>query len=230
MQNFQLAKQHHPDLKIHQNQEEDGGSDIMTEVITAYETLMNKHNEHFWTNARDSRVALACEMYTIEELRGMHRVFDVYSFRVIFNSSSDCDNGQIHVATTDVKSEGKIITEENSTSDKINNGNQHHHLDPTPIVPLKAHPDDSISDLKRHIQSYYKDAWGLDGQRLDRDGLYLGWELVHCGNEPTDCASGDNDRNNGGDVSILSYHLFLHSYGIQEGDILHAVVRRRDKM
>ena len=46
---------------MHQNNDDDDGEDErMTELITAYETLMNKHSEHFWTDARDSRVALAC--------------------------------------------------------------------------------------------------------------------------------------------------------------------------
>lgn len=212
---FQLAKQHHPDLKMHQNQDEDGTSDIMTEIITAYETLMNKHNEHFWTDARDSRVALACEMYTMEELMSMRDVFDVHSFRVIFNSSSDddCDgDGQRNVATTDTDEAGGNPTVEESSAP----GNRH--LDPAPIVPLRAHPDDSISDVKRQIQTSNAATWGLHDRRVDRDGLYLGWELVHCGNQCGSVASGDG--------RALSYHLFLHSYDIQENDVLYAVVRR----
>eukprot|EP00578_Thalassiosira_sp_NH16_P031533 CAMPEP_0181079384 /NCGR_PEP_ID=MMETSP1071-20121207/2001_1 /TAXON_ID=35127 /ORGANISM="Thalassiosira sp., Strain NH16" /LENGTH=171 /DNA_ID=CAMNT_0023160783 /DNA_START=555 /DNA_END=1066 /DNA_ORIENTATION=- len=171
----------------------------MAELITAYETLMDKHSAHFLTDLRDSKVALACEMYTISELRNMRNVFDVYSFRVNFSDD----------ATTHDKTKGEEILERSSTTDKIYKGDQHLHLDPTAIAPLKAHPGDSISDLKRHIQSCFSVAWGLDGRRVDRDGLYLGWELVYCCN-----GHGKKDSEDG---VVLSYHLFIHSYGIQEG-------------
>jgi len=145
---------------------------------------------------------------------------------------------EIHddVTTTNNKMEGKtVVVEDNETcDDNINNSKQHHyHLDSNPIIPLRAHPDDSISDLKRHIQSNYADTWGLDGQRLDRDGLHLGWELVHCGNNNglnNDFSSGGSGTSNdGGDMDVLSYHLFVHSCGIRNGDVLHAVVKRRDE-
>ena len=80
---------------MHQSEDDGGDNDddeAMAELITAYESLMNKHNENFWTDARDSRVALACEIYTIEELRVMN-MFDVYSFRVGFDSSESLDEG-----------------------------------------------------------------------------------------------------------------------------------------
>jgi len=215
-----LAKLHHPDLRSHQHQDGEGRNDTaMTELITAYETLMNKHNEDFFTDARDSRVALACEMYTIDELRNMHHVFDVHSFRVSFNSDSDDGQIQMHTASPCNNQDKTILEQSRAATDKAN-GNRHNQLDPTPIIPLTAHPDDSISDLKRQIQSTYADAWGLNGRMVDRDGLYLGWELVHCGDEPNDIVPRDSD------LSVLSYHLFLHSYCIKDGDVLHAVVRR----
>ena len=71
--------------------------DIMSELINSYEKLMNKHNDALWANldnhARDSRVVLACEMYTIEELRRVHNHwYEVYSFRVIFSDEGQDQN------------------------------------------------------------------------------------------------------------------------------------------
>jgi len=182
----------------------------------------------------------------MDELRSgsMRHVFDIYSFRLIFDddSSTDCDDDiydvEIHddATTTYNETEGKTVIVEDSGAcdDNINNSQKHYHLDSNPIIPLRAHPDDSISDLKRHIQSNYADTWGLDGQRLDRDGLHLGWELVYCGNNNelnNDFSSGGSgtSNNDGGDTDVLSYHLFVHSYGIRNGDVLHAVVKRRDE-
>ena len=139
----------------------------------------------------------------------MQHAFDIYSFRITFVGHSDEDNDeQEHDAT--------MLNNSKSMEVEANAGN--HHLDPSPIVPIRAHPDDSVSDLKRHIQSCYAKSWGLSDRRLDRDGLYLGWELVH--------RKFVDGRNNEDEASVLSYHLFLHSYNVREGDILHAVVRK----
>lgn len=70
-----------------------------------------------------------------------------------------------------------------------------------------ASEDDSVLDLKRHLEQLQGTEWGLSERGRDRFGLALGWELVFRG-------------------SALSYHLFLHDYGIRHGDLLHAVVRR----
>lgn len=210
---IQLAKLHHPDLNVHRSGDD---HNAMTELVTAYETLMNKHGDNFSTDARDSRVALACEMYTIEELKNSD-AFDVYSFRITFETSDE--------PPRDVMKGG--VNPEDATADiRMTNGAmeepQCNQLDPTPIVPLITHPDDSILDLKRHIQSEHATSWGLVTERVDRNGMHLGWELVYCNSEMDSSASSDE-----GDVNVLSYHLFLQSYGITDGDILHAVVRRR---
>ena len=58
--------------------------------------------------------------------------------------------------------------------------------------------------------------WGLDGRQQSREGTLMGWELVF--------EAGLLENGDVGKV-VLSYHLFLHDYGIKHGDILHAVVR-----
>jgi hypothetical protein len=72
-----------------------------------------------------------------------------------------------------------------------------------------VHPDDSISDVKRHLESLYSLEWGLDSRRLDRFGLAVGWELVLDGDP----------------LEILGNHWFLNTYQIENGHILYAVVR-----
>ena len=189
----------------------------MAELVAAYQALMNRDNEHLGTDARDSRVALACEIYTLEELRSMREAFDVHSFRVIFDGSPDCGDGDGHVATRGAAEAGEHSNAEGKGA-PVNIDNGHQPLDPHPLAPLRVHPDDSISDVKRQLQSSHAAAWGLDGRRVDRDGLHLGWELVH------------RRRGGGaapaGHVEVLSYHLFLRSYDVRDDDVLHAVVRR----
>jgi hypothetical protein len=184
----------------------------MTDLIAAYESLINGH-EGLQSNCPggNSRVALACQSYTLDELRGMRRIFDVHSFRIEFVNRSNCP----------MKSEN---VQDANVVDGVDRHVRHYsrYLDPFPIVPLKVHSDDSISDLKRHIQNQYAEDWGLGiiDRRVDRDGLYLGWELVYGTNDEEECGNGK------GCGSVLSYHLFLSSYGIREGDLLHAVVGR----
>ena len=199
-----LAKLHHPDLNSHLFSEDSNDNIIddnntMTKIVNAYETLMEKYSASYLSSATDSRVALACEIYTIEELKSSP-VFDVYTFR-IFYSEHDSENAECNYNYDEIE---KPFDDQNH--------NHHHQLDPHPVIPITAHPQDSISDLKRYIQSKYAAAWGLVDRRRDRDGLYLGWELV--------CRKNDGDVN-----SVLSYHLFLDSYGINDGDILHSIVR-----
>merc|ERR1719231_2007768 len=69
------------------------------------------------------------------------------------------------------------------------------------------HLDDSVLDVKRMLQQTFREQWGLRDRPLDRHGLMAGWELLH-------------------DESALSYHLFMHDYGIEHGGLLHVVVRR----
>jgi len=221
-----LAKLHHPDMK-NQYTETDlhcqsNEGNMMTEIINAYEFLMNKHGDDpIWNNlsdhSRDSRVALACEMYTIEELRSAYNCwYDVYSFRVRYS-----DDGEIS-AHDEGNQEGGQKSCNNPIEEKM--PSHQRDIDAYPIISLVAHPEDSISDLKRDIQSQFASSWGLEGRRVDRDGIYLGWELVFSekGNVRELRAAQDTEH----DGNVLSYHLFLHSYNIREGDILHAVVRR----
>ena len=54
--------------------------------------------------------------------------------------------------------------------------------------------------------------WGLQGRRLDRDQLAQGWEIVKLMDDQS--------------LTVLSYHLFLHSYDIDHGRVLYAIVKK----
>lgn len=167
----------------------------MAELIDAYDRLMD---DDFGGRIGDSRVALACEMYTIPELR-IDRLHDVHSLKIKLVVDG------VELSQQNVIDE--ICSDDDSISTADTSISTHTHFE------IEAHPHDSVSDLKRHIQSIYEAEWGLSGRRNDRDGIATGWELV-------------NDT----DGSILSYHLFLGSYGIKDGDVVHAVVRKYEEV
>ncbi len=203
-----LAKLHHPDLNRRLFDDDDDGVDdynenTMARLVNAYEALISKYSSSYLSDATDSRVALACEIYTVDELRNSP-LFDVYTFRINYSEDDDSIN------RGDDKEEDIEKMQTPTNSHAI-------HLDPHPVIPIDAHPQDSISDLKRYIQSKYANVWGLEDRRRDRDGLYLGWELIYRSNYATDSDSAH---------TVLSYHLFLESYEVNDGDILHAVVRK----
>ena len=202
-----LAKLHHPDLnrRIFEDNDDvdDDNENTMARLVNAYESLMSKYSASYLSDATDSRVALACEIYTVDELRNSS-LFDVYAFRINYNDDDDVNNG------------GDAEEGDNDTIHTPTNSDGQNHLDPHPVLPIDAHPQDSVSDLKRCIIQQYATAWGLEDRKRDRDGLYLGWELIYGNNHNTDANS----------HSVLSYHLFLESYGVNNGDILHAVVRK----
>jgi hypothetical protein len=215
----QLAKRHHPDLRMHRSDDDDDGGSrgdgIMKGLIAAYESLINGHDGlQSSFSGGNSRVAIACQTYTVDELRGMRRAFDVYSFRIEFDNRSN-----VAMESEKVK-DGSVL----DGMDSSHACDYSRYLDPYPVLPLKVHPDDSISDMKRHIQNQYAEDWGLGvvDEKVDRDGLYQGWEMVYGINGEEESRNGKSCGN------VLSYHLFLNSYGIREGDLVHAVVGRNN--
>ena len=172
----------------------------MAQLIQAYDHLMD---DDFGAKVGDSRVALACEIYSLEELR-IDRLHDVYSIRIIFQEDE----------TDNLVDNSTAFHEKEEISDSgVSN---------VPIIEIMAHPDDSVSDLKRQIQMSFIKEWGLEGRRLDRDKIATGWELVVESIKWFD----EEEKESVQSLSVLSYHLFLHSYGIRNRDIIHAVVRK----
>ena len=180
-----MAKKYHPDLNPDLSIELSQSK--MNEIITAYNQLMDKDMMGL-NKAGDGRVALACEMFSLSELQE-DRIHDVYTIRLIFEDYLEKDESK------------------ESSSAEVQ-------LSTDPIIEIIAHPEDSVSDLKRAIQSIYEEDWGLLGRKKDRDQIRTGWELISLSNERKD------------ENTVMSYHLFIQSYGICHGDKIYAVVRR----
>ena len=195
----QMAKLYHPDLNptipSHNCQNR------MTEIINAYQKLMDsKTGLTGGSKVGDSRVALACEIMTLVELKE-DLIHDVHNIRILYNSDMRTEK------KTDLKCEKISIASDLSTQS---------------ILEATVHPDDSISDVKRILQDRYLEDWGLAGRRKDRDKIATGWELV-CQQSGT---KGMKDHESS--LHVMSYHLFLHTYSVQHGDIIYAVVRKNE--
>lgn len=189
-----MAKKYHPDLNPELSIEM--SQNKMNEIITAYNQLMDKDMMGL-NKAGDGRVALACEMFSLKELQE-DRIHDVYTIRLVFEDYLVEDGPK-------ESSKAEISSMEQSAELQLSN---------EPIIEIIAHPEDSVSDLKRSIQSIYEKDWGLLGRKKDRDQIRTGWELISLSNERKD------------ENTVMSYHLFIQSYGICHGDKIYAVVRR----
>ena len=164
-----------------------------------------------------NKVALACEMFSLDELRN-DSFHHVHSFRVVFDL------------------EGKEQSQSNRTviqGDELSVAKSNQHslsISKERIIDLRTHPDDSISDLKRSIQLLHGDSMSLTGRRLDRDNIATGWELVkevlpHQYPSDADTTHESTTRSSPTpSLTVMSYHLFVHSYDIRHGDILHCIV------
>lgn len=206
-----LAKVHHPDAQPREDAAQLAAAARMAELIEAYDALMD---DGLAARMQDSAVASSCETYTLEELAdgGLH---DLYELRLVLESSlleAPLGSPSPPSATAAVAA-GRLDAAESPDACAIA-GDE---LAVAPrygaqvgggvALPTFADLDDSVLDLKRMLQQENGQAWGLVGRPRDRQGLAAGWELVFNG-------------------SVLSYHLFLRDYGINNGDTLHAVIRR----
>jgi len=170
----------------------------MTEITEAYDRLMDDDYSSRWG---DNSVAFACDLYSVEELKSMSLVYDLHAIEILYQPiSHDHDDSP----TWNV--DRNIISKDLQCESRL---------------PIHTDPNDSISDLKRLIQAakYYE--WGFQGRQLDRDKVAKGWELCReNAGEDKACLSSSKP------LTVLSYHLFLHSYNIRHGDILYAVIKK----
>ena len=181
-----LVKIYHPDLNPSINS---AWSTVkMTEITEAYDLLMD---EDYSTRWGDNSVAMACEIYTLQELKASP-AFQVHAIRIMYSNEAK------------EYSSLPIIPD-------------HQSLHSETLVQILTDPHDSVSDLKRTIQAMKYAEWGLQGRALDRDKVARGWD-IGVRNTDTDAANLDS-------LTVLSYHLFLHSYNIQHGDIIYAILK-----
>ena len=154
-------------------------------------------DEDFAGRTSDSRVAASCELFTLEELR-QDSLHTVYPVRVLFPTAMLTGNACDKPLETDART--MSVTSRQAQ-----------------LVTVSATEDHSVSDLKQLIEAEAAETWEISGRRPNREGSLMGWELVQ--------EEGELEGGGLGTV-VLSYHLFLHDFGIEHGDILHAVVRK----
>ncbi len=193
-----MAKKLHPD--VNRSVSADEASRLMAELIHAHDMLMD---DSYADRVGDSRVAASCELFSLDELRkdGLH---SIYPIRILFPTCM-LEEGR-SLLSSSLPAEDDCDTFKNSAVQQKREE----------IYVINASPDDSGLDLKRSLETEFGEAWGITDRRRSREGAFMGWELMQ-----------EEGLLQGGSIGnvVLSYHLFLHDYGIQHGDILHAVVR-----
>ena len=181
---------------------------LMTELVTAYETLMiggdNDDNDNDFISkyqiGHSNKVALACELYTIQELQ-IDRFHNVYPIRIEYENDDNSDEGE---QKNNNSEDSNPFTSSNVVNSDSSNISATSFISTYNIYPIHTHPDDSVLDLKRIIQnSQYGIEWNLisstttdndhdhdhdDGikssssnirkRKKDRDGITIGWELI----------------------------------------------------
>ena len=234
----------------------------MSELVEAYERLLKHANggddddddSDFLDNIRvgaSNKVALACELYSVDELI-MDRFHEVHALRMVYNDDDDSDDCDRDRDDEEINSESEIKsgwTLDNENDGDCGGGGEDsakQQQTSLPVsatatlytlpIPFKAHPGDSVSDLKGRLESSSEfgiQDWGLTD--------CLGWELValtrHRNRNTSSSSSKVKETDDEGDEDpsivaanneVLSYHLFLDDYQIQHGDILYAVVRKNE--
>mmetsp|Transcript_11438 Transcript_11438/g.26544 ORF Transcript_11438/g.26544 Transcript_11438/m.26544 type:complete len:179 (-) Transcript_11438:199-735(-) len=165
----------------------------MTRLLDVYEELtLSDH-----TVARDSRVAWACEVFSLEELQN-DSIHDVHALQITWQ-----DQLQDTPATT------KTTLEDTGRDVALDI-----------MFPITVHPEDSVQDFKHIIQELYGEEWGLSGRPKDRHRLFTGWELMMISTNNND----QHDNNDHQDNAILGNHFFLSDYPIQQ--VVYAIVRK----
>ena len=191
----ELVKVHHPDLNPNNKEQ---AQKRTAELIDAHDSLLD---DDLAGRAGSSQVARDCEVFSLDELRA-DALHDVFGVTVHLEEHCRAD------VTADACASDGAVTRALPLATAMR-----------PVIVTSR--DDSVSDVKRALQARFGSEWGLAGRRRDRDGVALGWELVHV-RHAADGVRGDEDT----DGAVLSYHLFLHNYGVEHDDVFHAVVRR----
>ena len=243
-----LAKRYHPDMNGGR-----GDEDMFDTVVEAYDALMD---DDFGGRVQDSRVALACEVYTIAELRA-DRFHDVYALRIAFgegegegegDGAEDPHGGRGGNGGAAEEGLGSVGGRDGSREgDGNENGNGNGN---------SAGAGGDEEGGEREACGLEVEEGDVDGDSADGTGAgdgMVGWPTSIVNTSPLDSVSDlkrllqeehgeawgllDGNRRldrdklaTGWEVvfngTVLSYHLFLHDYHIRGGTIIHAVVRR----
>jgi hypothetical protein len=226
-----LAKVYHPDLNRDTSSADDCEAK-MAELVEAYERLTRKNadedDDDFLENIRvgtSNKVALACELFSVDELI-RDTVHEVHALRMQYGEGEEAQRVESVEGNAPINQEHTHnVTEDFNTLPEA-------FASATRLIPMQAHPGDSVSDFKERLESEFGEAWGLEDT--------LGWELVAAKRHDRRSRKTKNDKSNNDEEEdedpttvaanneILSYHLFLEDYQIRHGDTLYVVVRKRE--
>jgi len=240
------AKLYHPDLNPSQLPTAEC-EQLMTELVEAYQLLMENDGDDFISKYQvgySNKVAIACELYTIKELQ-MDRFHSVYPIRIDYEYDEDFEHEEFDDDDDDDDDE-KL---NNDPIDDMVRSADSNSLSTVTVTPIQTHPDDSVSDFKRQLESQYGIEWGLlsastakdndsnnnnnnssssDGNRkVDRDGITIGWEVIVVRQQNDNNSNNNNNNSNKENNKLLSNHFFLgDDYQIKQGEIVYAVIRK----
>jgi hypothetical protein len=239
-----LAKRYHPDMNGGR-----GDEDMFDTVVEAYDALMD---DDFGGRVQDSRVALACEVYTIAELRA-DRFHDVYALRIAFGEGEGGGDGVEDPHGGRGGNGGAAEEGLGSVGGRGGSGDGSRGRDENRNGAGAGGGEEGGGGEAGGLEVAEGD---VDGDSADNTGAgdgMVGWPTSIVNTSPLDSVSDlkrllqeehgeawgllDGNRRldrdqlaTGWEVvfngTVLSYHLFLHDYHIRGGTIIHAVVRR----
>lgn len=197
----ELAREMHPDAN-----KSGGSSERMAALAGAYRELILGETNLAHDNRIESCI-LRCE--TIDDLKhdGIHDIIDVVLFLdqcLPVTCAKD-----ISIQSGAIASEKIFDNTISSSAAPVETTDAILSLHPHDFSSVRYHTTslDSIADLKRGLQAEFGVRWGLDKRRRDREGLALGWEVVH-------------------DSKVMCNNFFLGNYEISSGDRIQVAVRR----
>ena len=181
----------------------------MKVVVEAYTKLLSQMRSG---EAKDDSVVRNVEKFTIEELMNdaAHAVFSV-----IVELDSLVEDGCQRVKEEDkvrgeVPFEGTAVGRGEAKPSRNSGTSFATDVLATDVTIAQsrvyASSFDSIADIKRELQEQNGKEWGLTGRARDRDGIAIGWELVH-------------------NATVLCPNYLLGDYPVISGDTVEAVVR-----
>ncbi|GMI30600.1 hypothetical protein TeGR_g2135 [Tetraparma gracilis] len=189
-----LAKEHHPDLVGPGHEAE------MAALLSAYHDALEDLGGD--TQGGGSKICTDAEIFTVQEMHAMDG-FDVRVFTIALDEAAALGAGEQPSPNSASPPPPPPLPPPPLASDE--SGALASSIPSLGVVPASLY--DSVSDLKRDLQSLHSSSLDLENRPLDRDGLFEGWEVVHGGR-------------------ALSYHLFLEDYEVGHGDEMHVVVER----
>jgi hypothetical protein len=210
----------------------------MSDILAAYQSLLAPD-----FGGADSRVAIACEIMTLDDLKRDRKRHSVYTIQVLYDDDDEGSKGATGLDEEEeeqqqqrpLQDERAVVVDDGAT---LSSSTTMVPSNSETVYQIVVHPDDSVMDFKQELQRTYGAQWGLDQKRQDRHGLAMAWEVVTVASDestPTDTvdrgnsSAEDEDDVNQDELLILGNHWFLYTYHVEHGDLVHAIVRTDDE-